>query len=90
MSFSATELRRLQIADQAEDGRSTGGRPLAPPATPQIDHRRQRQRAWLSGTEYDRRIGGRPRAAYVDEKTERRRERQRRYHEKRKQKRNPT
>jgi hypothetical protein len=83
MSFSADDLRRLQLADQAEDGRRGGGRPRTLPNTPQVEHKRQRQRAWLNGAEYDRCPGGRPRAPYVDEKTERRRERQRRYHQRR-------
>lgn len=90
MSFTATELRLLQIADQVEDGRRAPGRQRTLPDTPKIEHKRQRQRAWWNGTEYDRHTGGRPRAPYVDEKTERRRERQRRYHENRKQKRDQT
>jgi len=75
VSFTTSELRLLQIADQVEEGRR--GRPRKPPATPAVDRKRLRQRAWLNDTPITPNPGGRPRAPYVDEQTERRRAQQR-------------
>lgn len=51
MTFTATELRLLAIADQSEDvqrvgqGRG-GGRPRTRPSTPRIERERKRALAW--------------------------------------------
>jgi hypothetical protein len=77
MSFTAQELRLLQLSDAIDSHSGAGGRPRTRPDTPAQERRRFRAKAIACNVEIDLQKGGRPRKPYVDEKTERRREQHR-------------